>query len=431
MIGRRLSGRYEIRQLMGEGGMAVVYQAVDTLLDRRVAVKLLRPEFSHDEDFIRRFRREARAAAQLSHPNIVQVYDVGQDNGLDYIVMECVAGRTLEQKIRAEGALPVAEAVDLARQVLEALRHAHEHGVIHRDIKPQNILLTTTGQVKVTDFGIARAVGAATLAKTDTIMGSAHYISPEQARGRHTGVQSDLYSLGVVLFEMLTGTRPFDGETAVTVAVKHLQEEIPSPRALNPEIPPTLECIIFKALSKEVSRRYACADDFLSDLARYRTASPHELIAGQVPVEHTRVLGPVSLDEDLMGAAAVAGPASVAATTAALPRPGRRWRNWVLALAVVGVLVGGASYAAYLVRSWLFPPLVEVPPLVGVNVDEAAEDLAERGVELRILHQRYDNERPAGVILWQDPPAGQQVKQGGVVDVIISRGPQWVQGGVP
>lgn len=435
MTGSCLGNRYQIRRLLGEGGTAMVYEAMDTLLGRLVAVKVLRPEYSHDDKFVQRFKREASASAQLSHPNIVQVYDVGCDQGVDYIVMEYVDGQTLAEKIRECGQLSIEEAVDLAQQVLTALSHAHEHGVIHRDIKPQNILLTKSGQVKVTDFGIARAVGSATLAGTQAIMGSAHYISPEQARGSHTGGPSDLYSLGVVLFEMLTGTRPFDGETAVTVALKHLQDPIPEPRSLNPAIPQSLQLILQKALAKQVHRRYATAEQFLSDLRSYDHVPAEELIAAQAPTEDTLVL-PV-LRDGSDAAQAVDAPGFAAGTSrAGWRRTGKarkRSRRRLLTFVLVVMLIFGGTTAAtyYLLNGWLNPPLVQVPSLIGSELDEANSQLNALGLQIRIIQERYDDNFPAGAVVWQDPPAGQETKRGSSVNVILSRGPQLVAGGVP
>lgn len=433
MTGRQLGGRYELGRQIGDGGMAVVYEAMDRILDRRVAVKVLRPEYAHDDQFLRRFSREARAAAQLCHPNIVQVYDVGRDGNVDYIVMEYVDGRTLKDKIQEEAPLKPSVAVNLARQVLEALRHAHQHGVVHRDIKPQNILLTPTGEVKVTDFGIARAVGASTLADTEGVMGTAHYLSPEQAKGRFTGAQSDLYSLGVVLYEMLAGQLPFDGDTAVTVAVKHLQEEAPPLRSLNDRVPPALEMIVERALAKDTGRRYASADDFLADLARYRTRNLDELIAAQKVDDRTLVLGPLPEAAGASDAAALEGPIGGGQGEPAVERPSRRrglarWWPWAVALVL---LVAGAYAGLSFLQSWLRPEMVRVPPLTGATLEAAQESLAPYRISLHVVTTRYDNQHAAGVVIDQDPAPGELVRLGSRIDVIVSRGPQFVEGGVP
>ncbi|HEX6987871.1 MAG TPA: Stk1 family PASTA domain-containing Ser/Thr kinase, partial [Bacillota bacterium] len=414
MNGRRLGGRYALGRQIGAGGMAVVYEAVDGILDRRVAVKVLRPEFAHDAQFLRRFSREARAAAQLCHPNIVQVYDVGRDGNVDYIVMEYVDGRTLKDKIQEEAPFKPSVAVNLARQVLEALRHAHQHGVVHRDIKPQNILLTPTGEVKVTDFGIARAVGGSTLADTEGVIGTAHYLSPEQAKGRFTGAQSDLYSLGVVLYEMLAGQLPFDGDTAVTVAVKHLQEQAPPLRSLNERVPPALELIVERALAKDTAQRYGSADDFLADLARYRTRNLDELIAARRSSDHTLVLGPLPEAAGASDAAALDAPVhGTGPDPVAEPRRGRRglarWLPWAAAALV---LFGGAYTGLSFLQSWLRPEMVRVPPLTGATLEAAQDSLAPYQITLHVVATRYDNEHAANVIIDHDPPAGELVRLG-------------------
>lgn len=228
MIGERISGRYQVLETIGGGGMANVYKALDVILDRHVAVKVLQPQFSDDPQFIKRFRREAQAATSLAHPNIVNIYDVGEEGNTYYIVMEYVEGQTLKELIQSHGPLPVEDCVDYMEQMLAALEHSHANHIIHRDIKPHNILISREGVVKVTDFGIARAISAATITHTNSVMGSVHYLSPEQARGGHVTYKSDIYSLGIVLYEMVTGVLPFSGDTAVSIAIKHLQNDVPS-----------------------------------------------------------------------------------------------------------------------------------------------------------------------------------------------------------
>ncbi|PKM80999.1 MAG: serine/threonine protein kinase, partial [Firmicutes bacterium HGW-Firmicutes-13] len=267
MIGRTLANRYQIEEKIGDGGMAVVYKGCDILLNRFVTVKILRAQFALDENFVSRFRREAQAAASLSHPNIVNIYDVGEEEDTYYIVMEYIDGKSLKELINEKGRLPVNQAVNIARQICEGLVHAHKNKIIHRDIKPHNILITRDGRVKVTDFGIARAVTAATLTyNNNVIMGSVHYFAPEQAKGGLAGEKADLYSLGIVIYEMLTGEVPFSGDSPISIALKHLQENIKSPVEINPDIPPNLEKIILKAAEKDISLRYQNAEEMLADL---------------------------------------------------------------------------------------------------------------------------------------------------------------------
>ncbi|EXX85166.1 serine/threonine protein kinase, partial [Paenibacillus darwinianus] len=266
MIGRELGGRYEIIERIGSGGMALVYKAHDVLLNRKVAVKILRQQFGHDEEFVRRFRREAQSAASLSHPNVVSIYDVGEEEDTHYIVMEYVEGSNLNDLIKERAPLQTEEAVRFAVQICDALDHAHQNQIIHRDIKPHNILIGKNGRVKVTDFGIARAVTSSTITQTGSVVGSVHYFSPEHAKGISTGEKSDLYSLGIVLYQMLTGRLPFLGESPISVALKHLQDDFEEPRQVNPHIPQSLENIILRSMRKNSSERYASAQEMLEDL---------------------------------------------------------------------------------------------------------------------------------------------------------------------
>lgn len=266
MIGTELAGRYDIINRVGGGGMAIVYMGVDQLLNRKVAVKVLRQQYVHDEEFIQRFRREAQSAASLSHPNVVSIYDVGQEEDIHYIVMEYVEGTTLNEIIKERAPLQVEEAIHYATQICDALDHAHHNQIIHRDIKPHNILIGKNGRVKVTDFGIARAVTASTITQTGSVVGSVHYFSPEHAKGISTGAKSDIYSLGIVLYQMLTGKLPFLGESPISVALKHLQEDVEEPRKVNPLIPQSVENIILKAMRKNQDERYTSAEEMVVDL---------------------------------------------------------------------------------------------------------------------------------------------------------------------
>jgi len=266
MKGQKISDRYQIIKSIGEGGMANVYLAYDTILDRNVAVKVLRGDLSHDEKFVRRFQREALAASSLSNPNIVEVYDVGEDNGEYYIVMEYIEGKHLKQLIKKRGKLTVSEAVDIVLQITEGLTVAHDSYIIHRDIKPQNIMILENGLVKITDFGIAMAMNSTQLTQTNSVMGSVHYLPPEQASGKGSTLQSDIYSIGILFYELLTGKLPFKGENAVEIALKHLKEELPSIREEVPNIPQSVENIIIKATAKNPKNRYADAREMHEDL---------------------------------------------------------------------------------------------------------------------------------------------------------------------
>ena len=267
MSNRLLAGRYELIEKIGEGGMAVVYKGRDRLLNRYVAIKILRPEFTKDEAFIENFKKESQAAAGLTHPNIVSVYDVGKEGNINFIVMELVEGKTLSQLIEEKGRLDYREAIEITRQVASALSLAHRNHIIHRDVKPHNILITNTGVAKLADFGIAKAVSNATLIDgNNKVMGSVHYLSPEQARGSYVDERTDIYSLGIVLYEMLTGEVPFDGDNPVSIALMHINDPITPPSQLAAGIPPQLEKVVMKATDKYQSNRYKSADEMIQDL---------------------------------------------------------------------------------------------------------------------------------------------------------------------
>ena len=262
-----LDNRYRIVDKIGVGGMADVYLGEDTLLGRQVAIKVLHANFANDDEFVTRFNREAQAAGKLNHPNIVNMYDVGFDQDLHYIIMEYVNGETLKEYITRHGRLSIDEAVKFTIAIAEGLEHAHTMGIVHCDIKPHNVIITQTGRVKVTDFGIARAMNATnTVMYTNSILGSAHYLSPEQASGKPVDGNTDIYSLGVVLYEMLTGRVPFEGETPIAVALKHVREKVAPPTRYNPSIPPLLEAVVLKALSKNPTDRFDSISDMISDL---------------------------------------------------------------------------------------------------------------------------------------------------------------------
>src|SRR6202162_423190 len=304
---RVLSGRYELSHLVARGGMAEVYRAHDQLLDRPVALKVLFPELSVDRSFVERFRREAQAAANLSHPNIVPVFDWGEDNGTYFIVMEFVDGRALSSILRTAVPLHPDRAAEIAADVAGALSYAHRHGVVHRDVKPGNVLITEEGTIKVTDFGIARAVNTEeTLTQPGAVMGTATYFSPEQAEGLGVDSRSDIYSLGVVLFEMVTGRPPFLGESPVAVASKRVRDNPPAPRELNPQIPPTFEAIILKSMAKDPAHRYATSEDLRADLLRFNEG--RSVLAMSAPPAMLAVAGPTQMDMDATQAVGAVPP---------------------------------------------------------------------------------------------------------------------------
>ncbi|WP_341466976.1 Stk1 family PASTA domain-containing Ser/Thr kinase [Desulfofundulus salinus] len=400
-----MGNRYEILEQLGGGGMAIVYKGRDTFLNRLVTIKVLRPEFSSDKDFTRRFRREAQAVASLSHPNIVSIYDVGQEDDIQYLVMEYVDGEDLKTVIRREGAMPPEKAVQIAFQILEALEHAHENNIVHRDIKPHNILITKSGRAKLTDFGIAREATAATITQTDTIVGSVHYLSPEQARGELAGPQSDLYSLGVVLYEMLTGSVPFAGDSPIAVAIKHIQEEPEPPSRRNPAVSPGLEQVVLRAMQKNPQSRFASARDMarhLEDLF----ARDGEEVTRFIPLDEmaTRVLKPVEKPRE-----------------EGVRRRRLRPVGWVaLALLLVALLAGGAFALSNYLEG---PPPVTVPSVINKDLSEAQRILADLGLQVAVRKVHHPK-IPEGYVIDQDiGPEHAPIKPPRVITLTVSLGP--------
>lgn len=410
MVGNILGNRYEVLERIGTGGMSLVYRARDITLNRLVAVKILKHQWAEDEEVVRRFDQEARAAASLVDRHIVQVYDVGRDEpDIHYMVMELVAGETLREKIDREAPLPVETALEIADQVAQGLEVAHARKLVHRDIKPQNVLVAPSGEVKVTDFGIAYAATTGTLVNTGSLLGTVQYLSPEQARGKLIGPQSDLYSLGVVLFEMLTGKLPFESESAIGVAIKHLQDEPPRIDMLRPEVPSHVANIVERALSKDPAERYQSAHAFRQDIAR--VLHPGRLLpetaVAQTPVEDT-----------LGNRRAGRGGKSPAAK-----KPPRKWLPWIIATGIVVVLVGGGFFAF---QRWLNPPVEAVPNVHGRTASEARAILSQRGLIATVEGHAPSSRVPKNRVLTESPSAGSRVKSGRAVALILSSGPNTV-----
>jgi beta-lactam-binding protein with PASTA domain/tRNA A-37 threonylcarbamoyl transferase component Bud32 len=405
ITGRKVLNRYKIEERLGGGGMSVVWKAYDLVLDRSVALKVLRPEMSDDDEFIARFRREAQSVASLSHPNIVNIYDVGEDGGLYFIIMELVDGRTLRDKLRAEGRLSVQEALRVAQQICQGLSHAHARRIIHRDIKPQNILFTKQGDVKVADFGIARALGGVSTTSRDVVVGSAPYISPEQAKNGTVSDRSDLYSLGIVLYEMLAGKPPFIGDSPVAVALSHVQNEVPSLRETSPEVPQAVDNLVRKALAKNPSDRFASADEMLIAINALIAAGSSTGTAGAK--RESAPLPPRRGDD---GLARPVKKKRGLSTTAKV----------FLTLTVVVLALGG--YALYQFMQWLSVPTVIVPDVTGKLEVVGQAECKKVGLIQQISAKRPDDTVPAGVIISQSPLGGETVKRGREVYVLISMG---------
>ena len=429
MIGKRLGGRYEVEQRIGGGGMAVVYKAHDNLLNRTVALKILRSQFVHDDDFITRFRREAQAAASLSHSNVVNVYDVGEEDEIQYIVMEYVEGQTLKELIIKEGALPLDQAVEIAIQICDALEHAHHNHIIHRDIKPHNILIGKNGRVKVTDFGIARAVSSATITHTGSVIGSVHYFSPEQARGGISGEKSDIYSLGIVLYEMVTGSIPFSGDSPISVALKHLQEEITPPRDVNPSLPQSMENIILRALVKDPLYRYQSAKEMQRDLKT--CLNPDRLNEVKFIVEHdddeaTRAIPAITaemlkssnsmmIEEDLEEDRGNEQPGGTKS------RP--KWLKSIGWISFLSLFFIVALYSFNFLIGIFYVPEVMTPRVENMQLEEATKVLKEKDLQY-VVEERFNDEIQKGMIIRQSPPPGMRVKQKSEITLFVSKGQQ-------
>ena len=406
-----VDSRYRILRRLGSGGMADVYCAEDTHLGREVALKVLHRRFAQDEEFVERFRREASAAAGLQHPNVVGVFDRGRHDGTYYIAMEYLTGRTLKDIIGAEAPLDQTRVVDLGTQILEAAGFAHRHGVIHRDFKPHNVIVDAAGHAKVTDFGIARA-GASEMTETGSIMGTAQYLSPEQAQGHAVTATSDLYSIGVMLYEMLAGRLPFEGDSAVAVALKHLSEPPVPISQLRPDIHPALESVVMSALAKDPAHRWQSADDFAAGLA----AAGEQIAAGPVVGQDTAAFAPIPM------------PAPAPADTAAAgePRPEeerrRRWPLFTIGLLTLAL----AAFLIFLAVTGLTAKETrEVPRVTGTQLIEAREILERAGFE--VDETRVQSEAPLDRVLDQDPDPAEEAEEGSTVVVEVSGGPGTVR----
>ncbi len=426
MSSRALADRYELMEKIGDGGMAVVYKSRDKLLNRYVAVKILKPEFTKDYKFIESFRRESQAAASMSHPHIVNIYDVGREGNINYIVMELVEGQPLSALIQEKGALKPRDAVVITRQVASALGHAHKNHIIHRDVKPHNILLTADGTAKIADFGIAKAINAGTIVSSDeTIMGSVHYFSPEQARGGYVDEKSDIYSLGIVLYEMLTGQLPFDAENPVAVAMKHMNEEMIPPSALVPDIPVEVEEIVLKATDKYQTNRYKSADEMVEALTKANMSTigvyggygrgKSSDSANEMSAANEQQVGDIleaPVDEADAGVKGVKGKK-------------RKFRlNKVKVAAIVLALIFAIPVSQFIlaaIERGAAPVEVTVPSVTGMTYEEAEAELAAQELKIEMGEEVASADYEEGLVVSQDPLAEMVVKTGTTVKVNISK----------
>ncbi len=424
--GRLLGNRYEIVGKMGIGGMAIVYKAKDHILNRYVAVKILKDEFTTDEEFIKRFNTEAQAVASLTHPNIVSVYDVGNEGDLYYIVMELIQGKTLKEIIVSDGALSWKWSVNVAIQIASALETAHRNNIIHRDIKPHNIIITEDGIAKVTDFGIAKSVSNSTITAFGTTLGSVHYFSPEHARGGFTDAKSDLYSLGVVLYEMLTGKVPFDADTPVSVALKHMQETPVEPININPSIPMAVNKIVMKAMRKDPALRYQTATEMLKDLTLALKNPDGDFISGAAkendfPTQVVPTIEQRDMQEKIK-------EKDESKNKEKKENFFMRHKAFTITLALIllfALSLGGTILAFNLTRS----KDIQVPELVGLTEDEVKNKLAGTKLSYEIVEEKYDVEIDNGLIISQDPEykADYKIKENTKIKLVISLGQKIVK----
>ena len=439
-----LDNRYELLERIGDGGMAEVYRAHDKMLDRYVAIKILHPQFTNDESFVTRFRREAQSAAKLSHPNIVNIYDVGCCDGKYFIVMEYIKGETLKDKIKREAPLPINVTLNIVEEIADALACAHAKHLVHCDIKPHNILLTEDGHVKVADFGIARATSSATITYTGSVVGSVHYFSPEQAKGHTISPKSDIYSLGVVMYEMLTGKVPFDGETAVSIAIKQLQENPIPPHDLRPDIPSLVEAIVLKAMDKNPDNRFS-SEELIKEIERAKdrpfakvVIPPEDPFATRIltsqEVEQLKHIEPIQ-PKNVMPQPKPEPVAPQPKPKAQQPKAHDNYQNaprehehkssffnkkFFFSVAVILVL--GFCIGAFLsYGDFWSSKTVTVPNVVGMSQAQAEETLKAENLRVEVA-ETYDNSVAKGTVASQTPEAGKEVKENRLVTIYISKG---------
>ena len=420
--GQKINDRYEIIRTIGEGGMANVYLGYDTILDRNVAIKVLRGDLSTDEKFVRRFQREALSASSLSHPNIVAMYDVGEDDGLYYIVMEYVEGQTLKQLLKKRGSLTLSEAIDIMLQLTDGMAHAHDSYIIHRDLKPQNIMIQDDGQIKITDFGIAMALNSTQLTQTNSVMGSVHYLPPEQEAGKGSTIKSDIYSMGIIFYELLTGSLPFKGESAVEIALKQMKDPLPDVHVLNKDIPQSIENIILKATAKNPKNRYNDVKEMHNDLL---TALNDDRMNEEPYVypypEHevddtTKVMKTLPTTDE-------------AIATPIVDDGVKKTNKWVKILAIAAsAIIVICTIIFFIIPTISGAPDVKVPNVSGLDVTEAEEILKKKGFEIAAkIKDMASDKVEEGLIVKTDPEAGRSIKKGTTITLYRSSGEESIE----
>ncbi len=418
MIGKVLGGRYEIVEQIGGGGMALVYKAKCRLLDRFVAIKILREEFVNDEEFVRKFRGESQAAARLSHPNIVNIYDVGFEedgnNKIYYIVMEYIKGKTLKDIIKEKGKLSIDLAIDFSYQIAEALQHAHSNRIFHRDIKPHNIMITDDNRVKVTDFGIARAATSSTVTTTSNVLGSVHYFSPEQARGGYTDDKSDIYSLGIVMYEMVTGVLPYQGGSPITVALKHVQEDIVPPRDIDGSIPVGFEKIILKSVQKKQADRYRNIGDLIKDLKKIKSNKEEPIFDNTDNFNsHTKLMPAVNVEDDN-------DMKNKRGTK-------KKKKDGTIKVVFLGILLAfllafSIFFGYYKLKDYFVTEEVVVPNIIGLEESEARKTIEDLGLKFVVKGTGKNDKYNPGEVIYQSVDANTTVKKEFPIEVIVNEG---------
>ena len=424
--GQKINDRYEIIKTIGEGGMANVYLANDTILDRKVAIKVLRGDLSNDEKFIRRFKREALSVSNLSHPNIVEVYDVGEEDGNYYIVMEYIEGKTLKQLLQKRGALTLNEVIDIMTQLTDGLAHAHEAYIIHRDIKPQNIMIEDNGLVKITDFGIAMALNSTQLTQTNSVMGSVHYLPPEQANGKGSTVKSDIYSLGILMYELLTGSVPFKGDTAVEIALKHMKEKIPSIRKQNPTIPQSVENIVLKATAKNPKNRYDNVRDMYKDLQTALQRDNEKRLVYEYPendLEETKVIPQVTKEIKQVIDKPTAKEEDSEDNSVLKEKDEKNKLPIIIAVVLLGTLIVLAG--VYLLITSKDVKEVKVPNVVGLTTEKAIKKIKEKGLEYTTKSEESTTVEE-GKVIRTEPKAGSTRTKKSTITIVESSGKEYV-----